>query len=170
MLNIKAYSDYVNKNYSNDCFNLFKTCLKLQAKYANHEFRRECRIDIKNTNKEDNTIEILENVKNVNINFPDWFELKDGKGAVVQTNEHLFDLKFKCVNEGLLKISLRGPDVRDEFNKRESAYIDYNSFKINNKDIINDNVVVCHDNDYTFVKDVKDGETIEIHVEWNHVD
>lgn len=170
MLNMKGYSDYVYKNYSIECFNLFQTCLKLQAKYSNYEFRRECRIDIKNTNKKDNSIEILENLKNINIKFPDWFEAEDGKGAVVQTNEHSFGLKFKCVNEGLLKISLRGPDVRDEFNKRESAYINYNVFRINDKNIIDDNVVVCHDNDYTFVKDVENGEIIEIYVEWNHVD
>ena len=169
-LNIGDYSEYVNKNYSVECYNLFNTCLKLQSDYINHGIKQKCRIDIKNKNKVDNTIEILKNEKNANIYFPDWFKTKDGKGAVVETNEQCFDLKFKCVNEGLLSISLKGQDIRDAFGKIERAYIDYRIFKINNEDIIEDNVIVWHDEDYNVVKNVKDGEIIEIHLEWTPIE
>ena len=84
----------------------------------------------------------------------------------METNDQFFDLKFKCVNDGLLNISLKGQDIQDAFGKPEPAYVDYHIFKINNEDIIEDNVVVSHNEDYAFVKDVKDGEIIEIHVEW----
>lgn len=165
-LNMGDYSEYVNKNYSMECYKLFNTCLKLQSKYINHGIKQKCRIDIKNKNNENNTIEILKNEKNANIYFPDWFKTKDGIGAVVETNDQFFDLKFKCVNDGLLNISLKGQDIQDAFGKPEPAYVDYHIFKINNEDIIEDNVVVSHNEDYAFVKDVKDGEIIEIHVEW----
>lgn len=169
-LNMDDYSTYVNKNYSIDCYNLFNTCLKLQAKYFKHKSKQYCRIDIKNKNKKNNTIEILENEKNVNIYFPDWFKTEDGEGAVVETNEQVFDLKFKCVNDGLLSISLKGPNIQDKFNNIEPAYIDYHIFKINNKDIIKDNVVVWHDEGHTIVNEVKDGEIIEIRAEWTPVE
>ena len=170
ILNIKGYSEYVKKNYSNECYNLFNTCLNLQVRYFNYEFSRECRIDIKNIHDENSTIEILKNPNNINFSFPDWFKTKEGSGAVIQTDKRLFDFKFKCVNDGLLKISLRGADVRDEFGQREPAYIEYHTFKINNVDIINSNMVVSHDDDYTFVKDVKDGDIVEIYVDWVPVD
>lgn len=170
MLDLVGYSEYINKNYPIECYNLFNTCLRLQVEYFNHEFKQNCRIDIKNMNKENNSIEILENERHANISFPDWLETKDGKGAVVQTTVQSFDLKFKCVNDGLLKISLRGQDVRDLSGKREPAYIKYYTFKLNNEDILKGNVVVWHDKYYTYEKEVKDGEIIEIHLAWTPID
>ena len=165
-LNMLDYLTYVEKNYPSDCFNLFNTCLKLQLKYINHGLKKFCRIDIKNRNEENNTIEILKNEMNANVHFPGWFKTEDGEGAVVETNEQVFNLKFKCVNDGSLSISLRGPDVRDEFDKLDPAFIFYHTFKINNTDILKENICVWHNDDYRFVKDVKDGEIIEIYVEW----
>ena len=165
-LNIMGYSDYVYRNYSIECYNLFNTCLKLQAKYFNHEFRKECRIDIKNRNNESNNIEILKNVKDVKISFPDWFKGKDGNGAIIQTNKQSFNLKFKCVKDGVLRMSLKGQDVRNEFNKREPAHIKYSTFKINNKSVLDDNVVVWHDRPHIIEKNVNDGQIIDIYVEW----
>ena len=169
-LNMVDYLLFVKENYSEDCFNLFDTCLKLQLKYINHGLKQYCRIDIKNSNEENNTIEILENEKNALVYFPEWFKTKDGKGAVVETNEQEFDLKFKCVKDGLLNIFLRGPDVRDQFDKLDPAFIEYHAFKINNEEIIKDNVVVWHNDDYRYVRDVKEGDIIEIHVEWSPVE
>lgn len=44
-LNLKAYSEYVEQNYSVDCYNLFENCLNLQFKYFedkhNHELQRQ---------------------------------------------------------------------------------------------------------------------------------
>lgn len=167
-LNIQGYSDYINNHYSSECYKLFNTCLKLQSKYFNHEIKQTARVDIKNSGTEDNTIDILENTNFVDISFPDWFKSSDGKGTVIQTKEHSFDLKFKCLKSGLLKIFLRGPDVLDEFGNYERSYIDYNVFKINNKNIINDNKIVWLHDPYVFEKSVKNNEIIEIHVEWNY--
>ena len=169
-LNMIDYLTYINENYSEDCFNLFNTCLKLQLKYINHGLKQFCRIDIKNRNKENNTIEVLENKKNANVYYPAWFKTNDGKGAVVETNEQSFDLKFKCVNDGSLSISLRGPDVRDQYDKLDPAFIDYHRFTINNEDIIQSNKVVWHNDDYLIIKEVKNGDIIEIHAEWKPVE
>lgn len=165
-LNLVKYSDFVHNNYSEECYNLFMTCLRLQSNYFNHMQRQIGRVDILNSNRKNNTIEILNNSSFVNIDFPGWFVRDDGRGVVIQSNENEFDLKFKCVGEGLLNIFLRGPDVRDELGKRIPIHIQFNTFKVNDNNVIEDNISVWHDNPYVFKKDVDDGEIVEVHVEW----
>ena len=167
-LDMQGYSQYIEENYSLECYNLFSTCLKLQSKYFNHDIMQTARVDIKNINAENNSIKILKNTNLVEITFPEWFKSDDGKGAIIQTKEHSFDLKFKCIKKGLLKIFLRGPDVLDEFGNYERSYIEYTSFKINNKDIIKGNKIVWLHNPYVFEKSVKNNEIIKLHVEWKH--
>ena len=169
-LNLSKYSEFIDKKYPIDCFNLFKSCLTLQSKsfyYAEKQIAKTARIDILNSNIDSNSIEILNNPKSVDVIFPDWFKYADGKGAVIQTNEKSFDLKFQCINKGLLNIILRGPDVHDKSGKRIPSYVEFNKVSMNNEDIINGDVLVWHDEPYTFKKDVDDGEHIEIHVEWS---
>ena len=66
-----------------------------------------------------------------------------------------------------MNIILRGPDVHDKSGKRIPSYVEFNKVSMNNEDIINGDVLVWHDEPYTFKKDVDDGEHIEIHVEWS---
>lgn len=172
-LNLFGYLEYVRENYSFDCYNLFKNSLKIQSKYFTTKFIQNAqtaqtvRVDIKNYNNENNTIEVITASNSVDIDFPNWFKTDEGTGAVIQTQENSFDLELKCINEGLLKIVLRGPDIRDEFGNRIPYFVDFNSFIVNTVEIIEDNhKSVCHDCPYAYNKIVHDGEIIRIHAEW----
>ena len=86
----------------------------------------------------------------------------------IETAETKFDLKFKCVGDGLLEIAFRGPDIRNELNKYIPYCVDLNVIKINNEDIINNPLTVWHNNSHYFKKNVYGGEIIKLHVEWSH--
>ncbi|AMK15421.1 class I SAM-dependent methyltransferase [Methanobrevibacter olleyae] len=169
-LNIPEYSYFIYKNYPIDCYNLFNECLKVQAKYFNtDDFQslQTARVDIINSGNKNNLIQFLNISNSVNVDFPEWFKSDEGIGAVTQTCERSFDLKIKCIQEGLLKIYLRGPDIRDKFGKRVPSYVDYNTFRINNEEIIEEDVIVWHDDPYIFERNIKNGEIIDLHFEWN---
>lgn len=127
-----------------------------------------CRVDIKNSLTPKNDIKLLncsdENIKSI---FPTWFKNDKGSGMVIESNEHSFDLTIKCINNGILSISLKGPDIRDSHNVRYPYYINYNSFKINGINQITQEKIVSHDNPFLIKKTVHDGEIINISVEWS---
>ena len=169
-LNLNEYSQYIYENYSKECYNLFNACLDAQSKYFNvnrdYIVSQTARVDIFNENNKKNNIKFLNSSKFVDIDFPDWFSTDKGNGAIIQTNEKSFDLKFKCINKGLLKITLRGPDVRDDDGNRVNSYVDFKTLKINGKNIIKDSEIVCCYDPFIFEKKVANGEIIKMHVEW----
>ena len=125
------------------------------------------RIDIKNTGNVQNNIFILsQDDLNANINYPSWFENDDGKGMVIESKLGELDLELKCVNDGILKIWLRGIDYRDKNDNRFPIYIIYTNFSINDTEILKENKVVSHDDFYLFEQKVEDSEIIKIHLEW----
>lgn len=125
------------------------------------------RIDIKNFGKNDNNIEILENNDlNLDIIQPSWFKDSSGVGTQIHSDEGILDLKIKCINDGELRITLRSMDVRDRNGKRFPIYIDYTNFSINNKSVLEDNKLICHDAPYTFSKIVQDSEIVDVHIQW----
>lgn len=124
------------------------------------------RIDIKNYGTNNNVMILNDEYLNANINRPDWFNDSLGSGIQIHSYNGCLDLKLKCINDGELKINLRGVDVRDKNDKRFPIYIDYTSFSVNNKPIIEDSEVTWHDRPYTFSKLVLDSEIVDIHIEW----
>ena len=130
------------------------------------------RIDIKNFGKKDNNIEIIEkNDLNLDIIQPSWFDDSSGVGTQIHSDEGILDLKIKCINDGELRITLRSMDVRDRNGKRFPIYIDYTKFYINGECIFDSRISVSHDMCYNYIKDdVKDGEIIDMHIEWEPFD
>lgn len=100
------------------------------------------------------------------IERPDW--LNDSLGSGIQIHSYLgvLDFKIKCINDGELKIYLRGIDFRDKNGKRFPVYIDYTKFSVNNESLIDGNELTWHDEPYIFSKLVRDSEIVEIHIEW----
>lgn len=124
------------------------------------------RIDIKNRGI-NNDIMILEiNDLNSRIDRPNWFNDSLGSGINIYSSKGFLDLKLKCINDGELKIELRGLDVRDKNGKRFPVYIDYTNFSINGDSIIDTNQLTWHDQPYVFSKLVQDSEIVDIHIEW----
>lgn len=165
-LDLIKYSNFIHENYSIDCYNLFDMCLKLQLKYFNRNYEPIARVDLYNYNEENNSIEILNNPNSVDISFPDWFNTKQGKGSVIQTSVRTFDIQLKCINDGTLKISLRGPDIRNKLGEQIQQYVNFTVFKVNNEDILKNSIFVWHGSPYVFEKNVKDGEIINVHIEF----
>ncbi len=125
------------------------------------------RIDIKNFGKEDNSIEIIENSDSTAyIDFPKWFNNNQGSGFIIKSNKSSIDLKIKCIKDGTLNILLKGVDVRDKKGNKFPVYIDYTSLKINNKEQLKENKLICHDKPLKIEKKVTDGEIINLHIEW----
>ena len=104
----------------------------------------------------------------VDVDFPPWFQTDGGTGAVIQSKEEIFSLRFKCINDRLLEIAFRGPDIRDSLNKRIPYCLDFKIIRINEEDIIKNKLTVWHEDPYFFKKHVKDGEIVELYVEWSH--
>ena len=110
------------------------------------------RIDIKNTGNVQNNIFIISlDDLSAKINYPSWFENNDGKGMVIESSSGVLDLELKCVNDGILKIWLRGIDYRDKNDNRFPIYIDYSNFSINGTEILKKNKLVSHDDPYFFL-------------------
>ena len=125
------------------------------------------RIDLKNFGSESNSIVIMDNSDVHSKEYsPNWFKTEQGKGLLIESVKGSIDLKVKCINDGLLKIYLRGLDVRDKNKKRIPIYIDYIKLSINGDLIIQDNKLTWHDHPYIFKKEVKNSEIIDIHIEW----
>ena len=125
------------------------------------------RIDIKNQGDSSNSIVILKNSDDESkVSQPDWFKNHMGIGTKIDSTEGILNLKIKCINDGVLKIHLRSPDIRDVNNKRFPIYIDYTNFSINNDTIFDSNHLIYHDHPYVFTKLVQDSEIVDIHLQW----
>lgn len=170
-INFFEYKRFIKENYSPECSKLFNACADLHAGYFDvniHKTSDSARIDLLNNNNRDSTVEILNAPNSIDVEFPGWFEWKEGKGAVLRTEDQSFDIKLKCISDGKLTISLRGPDIRNNSGKRVPSYVDYTNFKINGEDILNEKTTVCHDDSYVYKKDVKDGEIVDLSFKWEY--
>lgn len=139
----------------------------------NHNFENllkkyyTARIDIKSFGHPTNQIVILENSDlNAEISSPDWFKDNSGIGTSVTSGEGVLNLKIKCINDGELKITLRGLDVRDKNKRRFPVYIDFTKLSVNDTTIFDESKLLWHDQPYTFSKIVSNSEIIDIHIQW----
>ena len=129
------------------------------------------RIDIVNTGEGNECIDIMEiSDENSLIDYPDWFDKDNGKGAVINSQKAYLDIKVSCVQDGNLKITLRSRNIHDEDGNRIPVLIDYYNLKINDEVILNEITTVWHDKPYRYSKDVVKSEVVNIHIEWLPLD
>ncbi|MCR5027392.1 MAG: hypothetical protein K6A34_08130 [Methanobrevibacter sp.] len=125
------------------------------------------RIDIKNYGTSNNKIDILENSDlDSRIELPGWFNGGDGEGVKLESSKGVLDLKIKCINDGVLKIFLRSPDIRDRKHQKFPIYIDYTNFSVNESTIFDENKLVTAFQPFVFTKNVYDSEVVKIHIQW----
>ena len=128
------------------------------------------RIDIKNFGISTNAVEIIENSDSFSdVTNPKWFKNESGSGTELQSEAGDIHLKLKCINDGKLVIRLKGIFFKDENNKKVPIYIKYTNFKINNETVLNKPTTCWHDVPYNFEKKVKDGEVIDMVVNWQPI-
>lgn len=125
------------------------------------------RIDLKNVNSPDNSVEILE-VSDLNskIDAPEWYRDESGIGHVVQSSSNSIDLKVRCIESGVLTIRLRGLNANDRNNKKFPIYIDYTNFTLNGETIFDDHHLQCLEESYDYELEVNDSDILDLHVEW----
>lgn len=98
---------------------------------------------------------------------PIWFQ-KTGVGYIITS--YCGDLKIgiKTNKKGQGKISLRGVDVRDseDKSKRIPYWIDYTSFSVNDRIVIEERTPAWHDLPFQYEFEFKEGEEILIDLSW----
>ena len=133
------------------------------------EICKTARIDIRNNGKYNNRIK-FEQQNGVKIKTPNWLKSNNCIGYTIESSLSKLYLKFQCIGDGYLTISLKSIDIRDYKNDRFPLYINYNSCKINNNEQIREKITVCHDNPYIINRPVKNNDIIELSVEWDFYD
>lgn len=125
------------------------------------------RIDIKNFGNANNDIKIARiNDLSANLSHPNWFKNNEGMGIIIESSLGFLNFELKCVNDGILRIWLRGIDCLDRNNNRFPVYVDYVNFEVNGEKIINGNTLTCHDEPYFYEKKVQNGEIIRLLIKW----
>lgn len=123
------------------------------------------RIDLKNFGL-NNDIKLFDDSPDISYkNYPDWFCDEKGKGLILHSYKGAINLKFKCINDGSLRIAIRGIHFLDKNSVKVPIYINLNKFSLNGKEIVQ-NKLVWHDEPYILFKDVEDSEIINIELEW----
>ncbi|MCI6775313.1 hypothetical protein [Methanobrevibacter boviskoreani] len=166
--------DFNKNKFNNNIFDWLNHFIQIpnQNRIKNEIFNQIlpyniARIDIKNMNNDENNIDIINiSDKLSKINSPEWFNDYEGKGYVIESSINNVAIKFKCINDGKLNITLRSKDIRDKLNQRFPIYIDYISFIVNGEEQLNRNQLITHDKPLKYYKDVKNGEIIEITLKW----
>lgn len=128
-----------------------------------------CRFDLQNKGNDFNRINILENSSNLHINFPSWFRDHLGQGCQIESSVKKFNLKFQCINDGNLRICLRGIDFRNFENIRCPIYVNFTSFKINDELIFEEDKLIWHDQSFEFEINSKDKYIFDIQLEFKTI-
>ena len=78
----------------------------------------------------------MDNYNNLHITFPSWFRDHQGQGCQIEGGVNKLNLKFQCVNDGMLKIILRGLDYRNPNGLRCPVYLNFTTFYNRNNSAI----------------------------------
>jgi hypothetical protein len=123
----------------------------------------EGRVDIVNFGDETD-IELVQSSGVNNLRIPKW--VVGGNGIVVESIKGSLDLIIRCIGDGKAKFTFRGKDVKDSEGNRFLVYIDFTNILIDDKPIIEERKLVSHNDSIVHVCDVKDGQFMSVHMEW----
>ena len=124
------------------------------------------RIDIKNIGASTNDIEILSKSFAEKFTEAKWMSNNTGKGYIVHTSNHVDEIQLKCIGAGQLKLSLKGPEVKNKDGKRVPIRILFKNLFVDGNNIFSDSKIVWHDDEYIFKLKVEDGQIVTINTEW----
>ena len=165
IMNSGSYTSF--KNSMDNAINLYEKCENKENLLKHEVLKRyiTARVDIKNTLKEDNHIQFEDIDDVISMNSPKWF-CNNGKGYVLHSQEGSMDIRFKCIGDGNLIIYLRAMDVRDENGNRLPIFIHFRSFRLNGQEMLSVSKECSHDKPYKFECKVKDGDSMQVYIEW----
>lgn len=123
------------------------------------------RIDVKNEGM-DNDVDVLDlSDASAKVDAPQWMR-KNGNGRALQGRKDKLSFKLKCKGDGKLNITLRGPDIRDGNDERIPVWVQYSKLVVDSRVIFDTIKPVWHDKPHRFNMDVKDGQIVDVLVEW----
>ncbi len=141
-----------------------------QAQRKAQREARTARIDIKNLGSAGNSIMILENSgyldPSTSITTPNWYRDGKGIGQMVQSARGDLMVKFRCLGNGKLVLTLRGLDKRDKSGQRIPIWIEYTEFTVNGQPALTAPTAVWHDQPLKLEQAVRDGEQFTLHAKW----
>lgn len=157
----QIYNSYENKTISS------AECIK----YINSLKQAwDCsRLDLKNMGNESNSIQILENNKELSITFPDWFKNNRGQGCKIETKSTHINLKIKCILDGELYVILRGMDFRVLNNNPMHIFINFTKLLINDNIIFDEEKLIWHNEPFEFKEFYKNEDIIKLDVEFKRI-
>jgi len=154
----------IYKEYAEGNFNNFEFQRQINRYYHGWEY---CRMDFRNTGGNSNAINCVSNDDYLNVSKPQW--LDNGRGCVLRSENKKLNLIFECRQKGNLIIYLRGEDFRNIYHKRVPVYINYETFKFNDKVILYDTCSTWHDESYIYHDNCEDNERISIEIEYKTI-
>lgn len=126
---------------------------------------RTLRCDIKNIGTE-NDIQFL-NPSKYYFKKENWFTNQAGAGYVINSSNLEMDIHIKCINDGQLAITLRGPDIRDYSKQRMLINVLCLSVKMDGKECLPHPTVLNHDMFIKYRFPVADNEDHIIKIKWS---
>lgn len=121
------------------------------------------RVDIKNKGNESNAIYVI-SAEGCKITTPKWFKNEHGTGTVIEGLGNKQLIKVKAIHDGTLMLSFKGKDKRFE-DKRFPLWTDYESIKIDGKEILSTPIATWHDKPYKYNIFIKDEQEVTIEFE-----
>lgn len=161
-----------HENYEKSSEELEDLKIELTSKFYdnNAEFLRkymEARIDVKNYGGEDRDVILLDCDDELSSNSkPSWFTNSEGIGMVLNSTKGTINFRVKFVNDGIFVLSLKGLDYRDKKGNRIPIYIDYKEIWVDGINLISGSWVAWHDNPFSYEKEVKDGQIVNVSIKW----
>ena len=175
---LKAYPDIIKKLRKEEYINKIKIYLsffypliywvKQKIKSFNAQITeikqnlQEMRIDVKNFGTSDNNIVVTG--KNIKTNKSKWLTDEQGVGTVVETSNLKQKLTINIVKDGILQLIFRGQDKKNSQGVRKKVWIDYQSIKIDGKEILSSPVKTWHDEPYRYEMAVKDEQIVNVEI------
>ena len=127
------------------------------------------RIDIKNIGNDSNKLKILLLDKGVKVHTPDWYTDQYGEGKLIESNKKNFNLRFKCITDGALQLTLRGLDFSKLDNIRKPVLINYTKLTINDEVLFNKDYLIWHDDPFYYENNCADGNIVTVAVEFETI-
>ena len=135
------------------------------------DYLQAARIEIKNIGSESNTV-VLDKCDDENLfmESPKWFKDDKGEGKLFQSQAGKLVLDFHAVGDGMLKISLKGPWIRDSQGKPLPIKVDFRKIVLNengNNIIESDDVTTVDISKPVMLEgDCSDGMQYSLCLEW----
>ncbi len=128
------------------------------------------RIDIKNQGQSSNSLRFINFNEDLEVSSPKWFNNDKGEGFVIRSQLSKFKFTFRCRGDGELLIKFRGPNLKHALeNKRVPVKLILSVIKVNDEDILENDMLIWHDKPFTYTRNCCDGEIVTIEAEISNI-